>query len=248
MIDTPVQQIHTELMARIHRIQRQLADLQGRLRRMPQIQKVQDTHRQELTDQLQKCRETSQQLQREAKAKENSLASSEQALAKRKLQLSEAKTNKEYLALKQQIEADSAANSVLADEALESIDKSESFFPRVSEAEAELQKTVDLLHATRKQHDLEIPVIEVDIARCAGQLAEAEQELPHDFREMYKRLVSTQPGGEALALINNQKYCGNCNQLVAINNIAQVIQRKPIPCQSCGRLLYVEEGYKFDKG
>jgi len=236
------------VMARLHRFQTRLGELKARLRRGPLVLKTQEGNVQKKLDELEKLKETHKQLQFEARKKEQEVAAGDQALARRKAQLSESKTNKEYQALQHQIKADEAARSVLDDEALEAIDKAEKFAENFPKVEVELAKAKELFDNTQKKHLAEKPEIEVEIAKLSDQLQETEAELPRDFREIYDRLVRSVGGENALAVVENQKYCGGCNYQIPINSLAMILQQKPIACSSCARLLYVDEGFVFDKG
>jgi predicted nucleic acid-binding Zn-ribbon protein len=86
-------------------------------------------------------------------------------------------------------------------------------------------------------------MIELDIAQCSARLQEAEQRLPHDFRDIYLRLSHSMGGEQSMAQILDQKFCGGCRQAIPINFIAQVLHGKPVTCKSCGRLLYTTEGF-----
>ena len=236
------------LMARLHQQQNRLGELNAKLRHQPLVLETQDKNIRKVLAELEKLNETQKQLQLEARKKEQEVALSDQALAKRKLQLSEAKTNKEYQALQHQINADEAARSVLDDEALEAMDKAEKFAGHFPKVEAELAKARELFENTRKKFLDEQPGIEAEMARLHAQLKDTESELPSEFREMYDRLVRSVGGENALAVVENQKYCGGCNYQVPINSLAMILQRIPITCSSCARLLYVDEGFVFDKG
>jgi len=233
-----------ELMCRIHRIHRQLTDLRNRIERGPKMLKVQEASAGQITERLEKVKSEYQRLQKNAREKEQQLTRSEEAIAKRKTQLQEAKNNKEFQALKLQIAADEATNNVLADEALEAIEKTEQFLQNVTEVEAELKKSLEIQEKTRKAIAEDSPMLQSDMERCLQQLAEAEPELPFKFREPYHRLVQGMGGEQALAPINDQKFCGGCRQSIPIHWIAQVIQGEtPVTCKSCGRLLYLPEGF-----
>ncbi len=238
----------TELLGRLDRIQRQLSDLNGRLRRGPILLKSQDASVRQLVTQLETIQGKQQQLILEAKGKEKQSNEGEAAIARRKSQLSEAKTNKEYQALKSQIATDETASAVLAEEALEAMEISEKFRETVAAAEAEVAKAQQLFEKTRKTFAEEEPSIRAEIERCTTELNGAESELSRDFREIYNRLVRSHGGDAALALVVNRKFCGGCNQTLPIHFIAQVIQGKPICCSSCGRLLYVPDDFEFEKG
>lgn len=237
-----------DLMESLHRTLQCLGDLSARLRRGPLTIKAQEKNLGSLTEKRDKAKAEHQKRVLEAKEKERQMNAAETAIAKRKTQLSEAKTNKEYQALQSQIAADETANSVLADETLEAIEKAEKCLPAVTAAEEELKKGESLLEATRQTVALEEPAIRADIARFSEELHALEKELPSEFREIYGRLVHHFEGPERLAVIVKQKFCGGCNQQVPINSLAQILQKKPITCSCCGRLLFVPEDYVFDRG
>lgn len=236
------------VLERIHQLQNRLGDLNGRLRRGPMLLKTQEKNIAKQQADLDQINENLQKLHAEAKLKEKEVAANDQAIAKRKTQLQEAKTNKEYQALQMQIKADEAARGVLDDEALEAIEKAEAYAENIPAAEAELQKVRELYEKTKRKFLEDKPGIEAEIGKYGAQLKEEEAKLPRDFVEIYQRLVRSVGGNEALAVVVNQKYCGGCNHQIPINSLAQILQKRPITCSSCARLLYVPEDFVFDKG
>ncbi|MDR1964223.1 MAG: hypothetical protein LBQ50_10625 [Planctomycetaceae bacterium] len=237
-----------DTLERIHLIQTRLYDLNGRLRRGPLVLKAQDGNIQKQSANLAQINETYQKLKSEAKQKELEVAANDQAIARRKTQLQESKSNKEYQALQMQIKADEAARSVLDDEALESIEKAEQYAVNIPVAEAELKKVQELYERTKKKFLEEKPKIEAEITQFQQLLQTEEAKLPRDFKEIYNRLIRSVGGNDALAVVENQKYCGGCNHQIPINSLAQILQKKPITCSSCARLLYIPNDFVFDKG
>lgn len=243
MSDLSTEKVIAPLMEEIHQIQRQLSDLNSRLQRGPKMLQVQENAANQVMARLEQARGEYHKLLQASKSKEEQLTQSENALNRRREQMQEAKNNKEFQALKLQIQADEAANGVLADEALEAIEKTENFAPNIETIEKELQTANDLREKTKKTIEEELPRIEADIVRCSERLAVAEQNIPKEFKEIYLRLTRSMGGEQALARIAEGNYCGGCRQLIPINFIAQVIQGKPVTCKSCGRLLYIPEGF-----
>lgn len=236
------------VLERIHSLQARLADLNGRLRKGPKILKVQEDNIQKQQEKLDKICEEHQKLLTDAKSKEREVAVNDQAIAKRKLQLQEAKSNKDYQALQLQIKADEVARSVLDDEALEAIEKAEKFAATIPPVEEELEKVRELFEKTKKKFLDEKPGIEVELGKFADLLKDEEAKLPREFKEIYERLVRSNGGENAVAVVENRKFCSGCNYLIPINSLAQILQKKPITCSSCARLLYVPEDFVFDKG
>jgi len=237
-----------DVLEQIHLIQTRLADLNGRLRRGPVLLKTQEGNIQKFTAKLEQLREEHRVLVAAAKTKEQNVAAHDQAIAKRKLQLQEAKTNKDYQALLLQIQADEAARSALDDEALEAMEKAEKFAKNFPPAEAEVKKVQELYETTKTKFLAEKPHIESEIADYNGQLKAEEVKLPKDFRDVYDRLVRSVGGADALAVVENQKYCGGCNHQIPVNSLAHILAKKPVTCSSCARLLYVPTDFEFDKG
>lgn len=231
------------LMAEIHHIQRQLSELKSRLHRGPKMIQIQKDAVDRFRARLEQVRSEHHQLAQSAKYKEEQLAQNEATLNRRKSQMQEAKTNKEFLALKMQVEADEAVNSSLADEAIAAMETAEEFAPNISAVEKELQTANEMLAKTQIVTAEDSPMIEADIARCSALLTASEQYLPQGFREIYTRLAHSMGGEQALAQIDDQKYCGGCRHLIPIHFIAQVLHGKPVTCKSCGRLLYIPEGF-----
>lgn len=235
------------VLERIHQLQARLADLNGRLQKGPKVLKVQETNIKKHQDNLDNVRENHQKLLAEAKLKEQEVAVNDQAISKRKLQLQEAKNNKDYQALQMQIKADEAARDVLEGEALEAIEKAEKFTKGIPSAEEEVKKVQELHNRTKQKFLEEKPGIEKEITKFAKLLEEEEVKLPRDFKEIYLRLVQSKGGNQAVAPVENQKFCGGCNYQIPINSLAKILQKYPITCSSCARLLFVPKDFVFDK-
>jgi predicted nucleic acid-binding Zn-ribbon protein len=237
-----------DVLERIHELQLQLVELNGRLRRGALLLKSQAAAIQKNETALQTVTSEYQKLHAYAKQKELEVAQNDLNLAKRKEQLREAKTNKEYQALQLQISADEAARGVLDDEALEAIEKAEKFHANVESANQELNKSRELYENTKSRYAESKPKIESDIAAVNELLTKEEVKLPREFKEIYDRLVRSMGGGESLAVVENQRYCGACNHQIPINSLAIIMQKKPITCSSCARLLYIPKDFVFEKG
>lgn len=237
-----------DVLEHIHLIQTRLGDLNSRLRRGPALLKTQEGNIQKFTAKLEQLQTEHRSLVAEAKKKELDVATHDQAIAKRKQQLQEAKTNKEYQALQLQIQADEGARGPLDDAALDAMEKAEKFAKNFPIADAEVQKAQELYDTTKQKFLAEKPQIESEIADYQAELQAEEVKLPKEFREVYDRLIRSVGGTNALAVVENQKYCGGCNHQIPVNSLAHILSKKPVVCSSCARLLYVPTDFEFDKG
>jgi uncharacterized protein len=231
--------IGTSVLRVLHRVHRQLADLRERLDRGPRQIRVADTHVQHCDEQLTKTKAEAKNLRIECDKKQLHLKSNEDKVKDLRRKLNGATSNREYQLLLEQINADEMANSVLADEILEALDKEEAFLITVAEAEAMKAAAQQKAAEVRKEVASIEPSLKTDIARLEAELAEAEASLPSDVRDLYSRTVR-QKGEDALAAIENQ-CCGGCNQQIPLNVCSLVMLGQPVTCKTCGCLLYMPE-------
>jgi uncharacterized protein len=233
--------VHTDTLRKLHRIHQQLRDLKERSERGPRVAQAHQTNLGRLEKQSEEARAKLKSLRVAADAKQLQLQTGEAAVQRRRQQLLEAKSNLEYQALKDQIAADEMANSVLADEALELMEKLDEVKKEVAAAEAALAKAHGEASKNQQDYEGQAPGIQNDVRRLEGDLQGAEAELPGEFLDLYRRLVRGK-GGDALAPIRGE-FCGGCNQHVPLNMCAGLILSKPVCCKSCGRLLYLPEDH-----
>ena len=153
--------------------------------------------------------------------------------------LNMAATNKEYQILKDQIDADTMANSVLEDEILEMMDQFDTFAPKIAEAEKDAQDDARETRRRARRSQAAGAAIQGDIERLEGELVAFESELPEEIRENVRRLARSQ-GEDALAEVV-EGACGGCYQQVPVNVQANIRMSRPSFCLSCGRLLYFSE-------
>jgi uncharacterized protein len=223
----------------LHSLQRQLAELKERLDRGPRHIKAAETNVRHREEVLTKTKAESKALRMAADQKQLQLKSGEDKVKDLRRKLNAAATNREYQALLEQIAADEMANSVLADEILEAMEKSDDFHKNIIEAEAVLKAAQKKAEEVRAEVTKDEPALKADIAEVETKLRAAEANLPDDARDLYRRIVR-QKGEDALAVVENQ-CCGGCNQQVPLNLCSKIMLGQPVSCRTCGRLLYLPE-------
>jgi predicted nucleic acid-binding Zn-ribbon protein len=231
----------TATLRTLHQNHRQLADLQERLERGPRMAQAHQANVRRLEALLAKLEQEALSLRMATDQKQGQLASREATLQKRHLQLRQASNNAEYQALKDEIAATQMANSVLEDEILEAFDQLDELAANVQQAKNEVAKA---RHEADKasQDAIELdPQIRSQIERLGTEMKRCEDNLPGDFRELYRRVVR-QKGEDALASVRGE-FCDGCHQHVPVNLINQLLLNRPATCKACGRLLYLPEDY-----
>jgi len=231
--------VTAETLRTLHRIHQQLRDLRDRLQRGPCLAEAYAARVAKLRQDLEQAKAKARSLRMTIDEKQLQLKSREEAVNRRKQQLREAKSNKEFQALKEQIAADEMTNSVLTDEILEAMERLDQANLEVKAAEEALAKGTQEAEKARQEVEQQNPLIEADLARLSAELRQAEQDLPADFREVYDRLIRSK-GSDGLAPVRGE-FCTGCNQHVPLNMVNALRLSRPVFCRACGRLLYLPE-------
>ena len=226
----------TESLATLHRIHRQLTDLRDRLERGPKQIKAAEANVKKCEAELTQAKDAFKQAKLAGDEKQLQLKSREAKLADLGAKLNMAQSNKEYQLLKDQIAADKQANSVLADEILEALEKQDQLQAAIKLADVNLGKTKDDMAKVRQRIGDQQQGLETELGRVTGELKAAEDLLDGDFKENYLRL-SRSMGADALAPAEGG-CCGGCSQTFTTQTLNLLKLDKPVFCKSCGRMLY----------
>jgi uncharacterized protein len=235
----PPAQVSADVLRKLHRLQRQLADLNERLARGPRLAKAREAnlvHQEEL---LAKAQAEAKTFRVATDGKQLQLKSKEDKVKEWKVKLNAATSNREYQALKEQIAADEMANSVLADEILEALDKLDGLHAQIVEGQTAVAKAREESARAQEEVQQQEPVLRADVARVEAELQECEASLPPELAEPYHRVVRKK-GDDALCPANDV-FCGGCHQQITLNMLNALRMNQPVFCRSCGRLLYLPE-------
>jgi hypothetical protein len=223
----------------LHHIHQQLADLRDRVERGPKQLRTREANVAQLNAKLDEAKARVQEMQMAINRKQLDLKAGEQKIVDLKLKLNLANSNKEYQAFMEQIAAAEMANSVLADEILEAMEKVDSLGGGVKEAEQQLAAGMQEFQKTKQAIDQSADSLRADIALYEERLAKAEAELPADFKTDYNRVVRGKGAG-AMASVEDG-VCGGCGQQITLNMQNELRLSRPVFCKSCGCLLYMAE-------
>ena len=193
---TPIESLRT-----LHRILRQLSDLRGRLRRGPNLVRAHEANLAKREAEFEQAKKETTNLRVANDAKQGRLNDGEDKIKKLKVQLNTAASNREYQGLKEQIAATEMANSVLADEILEGMERIDEAAQKIVEVEKLFNATKAEVEKARQKVQEEEPLIQGDITRLEGELAEWENRLDGDFKNLYVR-ISRIKGENALAALS----------------------------------------------
>ena len=231
--------VSTAVLRELHRIHGQLSDLNDRLTRGPRQVEAREGQVAKQQTLLEEAQETVKQTKLAADQKQLNLKSGELKIEDLKAKLNGCSSNKEYQSLLEQISASEMANSVLADEILESLEKADELETSVDEAEKNLELAKKELTKCQETISSEAEVIRADILRLEGDLKMAEKELPVDLKDEYHRVIRGK-GADGMAEADG-RVCSGCGFQITLNMQNDLILSKPVFCKACGCLLYICE-------
>lgn len=223
----------------LHRLHRQLGDVRDRLDRGPKQIKARQANMTRLEQDLAQIKSDAKAARVAADQKQLSLKSGESKIQELRVKLNAASSNREYQALKDQIAADTMANSVLADEILEALEKLDEFAISITTAEQNLLKAKEELQRVELSVRDQQGILADEVKRLEADLHDAEKVLPTDIRGSYDRMVKVK-GADSMAQVEGET-CGGCFQSITANMFSALLMSRVIFCQSCGRLLYLPE-------
>lgn len=232
-------QVNDAIVRRLHEILLQAADIRGQIERGPKQIKAAESKAQQARDGVSACKDDIKKNRMEADRKQLQQRQYESKLYEWQGKLNGASNNREYQAIKDQIAADTQANSVLSDEIFEILERIDSLQGKLVGMEGEL-KTIEA-DSTKVQARIQerLGVLQGELVRVESELKKAESELSEDFAAIYHPLVKTRCE-EAFAPLEGRS-CGGCNTGLPPRVVDQLRQGHSVACSSCGRWLYRAE-------
>ena len=223
----------------LHRIGRQHADLESRLRRLPALIEAHRNHIETKEAELKTLKEEQKEFRVLVDSKQGRLQDGEAKIEKVKVQLNSAANNREYQALMDQIEATKMANSVLSDEILEGFERLDEFDAKAAEMEKTVTEVREKSEAAIGQAQENEPKLKAELERLEKEFAEARKLGTPQFLAEYDRIVQAR-GEDALAPVVGTT-CGACHQTIPLNEINKIALEELVFCSSCGAILYTAE-------
>jgi uncharacterized protein len=228
-----------DILRDLHRIHTQLTDLRARLERCPKQLDAAQTRldRAESAHELQKS--DVQQLMLASKEQELLLGEREARVATLRGKLKECSSNKEYQTLNDEIATISETVSSISDEILQQYDNIEAEQSALLSLHNDIEDSRISLADTQTHINQEESTLTTEIARIGLQLADSENQLPHEFRSEYSRMTEAR-GAEALAEVT-ENCCGTCFQLISLQMESELRVGKMVQCKACAAILYAAQ-------
>jgi uncharacterized protein len=187
---------------------------------------------------LEAARKALQDAKLALKKHEHSLESIESKIDDLKVKLNQVKKNDEYKALQNQIAHDNTAKAKVEEEILLNYEVIESKTAALAKLEGEAKRFAHDVAALQQQIDEQAASHKNQLQEIETALAEAENAIPDEFRDQYRRIVGRY-GADALAACEDGA-CHGCFTALTPQMINDLINSYSLSfCLSCGRLLYL---------
>lgn len=229
----------TNRLSELHDLHLKHEGVQSRLRRGPTQIEARKKVVKAKQQALEEAQAKHQRLKMDADARGLQLRTNEARIEELKLKLNTAASNKEFNLIKEQIEADTVANSVLEDEILEALERVDDMSGKVAEAEQAVVEAEKQAKLISEQVAAAEPGLRSDAEKLAGMIREVERSIPGEVSEQYRRLVQAH-GADALASVTNS-VCNQCYVGVTQEMQVKLNTGMVLFCKSCGRMLYLGE-------
>jgi len=243
-----------EAMLRLQKIEHQLIEIRRQMQSKSTAVDIQRKRLEQLRQKHKSLKEEVFEHQRKAGAIELELKQKEVEVNKLRQALNTSKTNKEYAATLTQLNSLKADNSKLEDKALELMQLADQVAAQAEKVAEEIKQEEEHLAQIEQSAAEETNRLKQMLADLQQKRDVAAREVPSDALAIFERIAAVK-NGDAMArieVIGNKppyKYvCGGCNMSLAPEHANALRARDEIRfCDSCGRILYLQEEQKSEE-
>lgn len=229
-----------EALKRLQSLRNKINELEEyKERRKKDVQKK-EAHIEEIRTLSEKKHKEKLSVQKEIDRKELDLKTDEGEVCKYNAQLNSIKTNKEYTALCSEIGSKKADMSILEDVILNTMSRLETVNKEYSELTENLKREEESLKELIKSVDADVRETDIEIEKVQNDQKKYIDALDEDILSHYNRLSNIKGGKAVVAVMGN--VCGGCFMNITAQTLNLLMGGKELVfCQSCSRILYLEE-------
>jgi predicted nucleic acid-binding Zn-ribbon protein len=174
------------------------------------------------------------------KKREHQLQAQQAKIDDLKGKLNTVRKNEEYKAIQNQIAHDQSTMGKLEDEILSAYTRLDEETAALTTLEAEVEALTGEVAGLEHQIKAQVADHQAQLAALAQAIAAAEEIIPPDQRDPYRRVIRSR-GADAFAAVENGA-CTGCFVSVTPQTINELINCVSLNfCKTCGRILYLAE-------
>ena len=232
--------ITAESLQELHRLHQRAKALRDRLTSGPKVLAARQSALANRQASVETARKALQEAKVQIKKHEHQVQGHQLKIDDLKVKLNQAKKNDEYKAIQNQIAHDQAAIGKLEDELLEAYGATETQAAALATLEAEVTATAKEVAALKAEIESQATQQQGQLQELEKAIIEAEDVIPEDHREQYRRVVKRY-GADALAFLQSDA-CSGCNVSITAQTKNELINSHNLCfCKTCGRVLYLAE-------
>ena len=218
------------LYAKLRAVQTQLQSAPRQIKARQQIAAVKQAEIDAIKDKMKKLRASADQSNLNVKTNEYKVLGL-------KVKLNQSASNREFDALRAQVEADEMANSVLEDEVLAAFEKLDRMKAEQTQFEAELVTLKAAEAKLAKELEAAAAGLKAQVADYAARISAAESIIPGEMELAYRRMVQAQ-GPDAFAEVDGNQ-CQNCFVSLPPQTLVELKAGKILFCKSCSKIMHL---------
>lgn len=228
-------------LIQLQQLDGRIVELQQRVLAIPDEIESQSESLQESRDAVEKLREQADQKARTQRQLEGEVELLQQKLSRYQEQLMDVKTNREYRAMRHEIDGVRAQISNQEDEILEIMLALDELEDQTREARRTAEERASEVSSRQQELETFAAGSETHMAGFEQEKSQLERDLPESLLEQYRRIASAS-NGQALAEVVGQS-CQACNVKLRPQFFTEVKSGlKILTCETCNRFLYYQGG------
>lgn len=221
----------------LHELEQFKVDIPNQLKTMETVQSEAETR---LSDQKTKVAD----IDKDRRQHERELQAAQEQVKKYQGQLYSVKTNKEYDALQAEIQAQKNRISELEDAILQLISDAETEQETLETIRGETESLIERFSEERTELESRLSAVDEDVAVKMDERKRMAMRVENPVLKVYDRIRRNLRGMTVVPL--KKGACSGCFHVIPLQVIMQIRQgRRLISCESCGRILILEEGLEY---
>lgn len=240
---------HLETVTELQKVLDRLHEARQRLEGVPDWMRELHEEHSERQGEIEQLEQAIEQTRLERRNAEGSIADLQEKLKRYQEQISSVQNQREYSALLQEIDTVKAEIRGLEEQGFVAMEQRDQAEAAVTEKRAAFQELDERYQAELAKWEAEKPAVEKQVQKLESQRKELEEKLPLPVRSQFYRLFE-RFDGHAMAEIQTVKrgkgpqtwHCTMCSYRVRPQVVVQIRNQGSILyCDSCKRILYIEE-------
>lgn len=221
----------------LHELEQYKVDIPNQLETMETVQSEAESR---LADQETKVAD----IDKNRRQYERDLQAAQEQIKKYQGQLYSVKTNKEYDALQAEIQAQKNRISELEDAILQLISDAEAEQEALETIRGETESLIERFSEERTTLQSRLSAVDEDVAVKMDERKRMATRVENQVLKVYDRIRRNLRGMTVVPV--KKGACSGCFHVIPLQVVMQIRQgRKLVSCESCGRILILEEGLEY---